>query len=179
MKAKLGNFPKKGNSRKIKTQIDPWDTWNMDHTLAIIVYPMLLQLKATKHGTPSELVADVGGEEYAEQYSFDFYKETHNDAFDEATKRWDEILDKMIWSFEQLAMIEYDSQYFHGTRDWDFVKTNKQYPNPVTGKVEPTYQMVDKNPKSHWFDADGLQLHEDRIQEGLDLFAKYYRSLWD
>jgi hypothetical protein len=39
--------------------------------------------------------------------------------------------------------------------------------------------MVDKDPNSHWFDGDGLELHEKRIQEGLDLFAKYFRSLWD
>lgn len=179
MKVKIGKYPKKGNRRKINLHIDPWDTWNMDHTLATIIYPMLLQLRASKNGVPGEIVADVGGENYVAQDSFDFYKETHNDAFDKATKRWDEVLDKMIWSFQQLTIVDYNSKYFHGVGNWDFVETNKQYPNPVTGKLEPTYQMVDKNPESHWFDAEGLQLHEDRIQEGLDLFAKYYRSLWD
>jgi hypothetical protein len=39
--------------------------------------------------------------------------------------------------------------------------------------------MIDTNPEEHWFDAEGLQLHEDRIQEGLNLFAKYFRALWD
>ena len=38
--------------QKIKVRIDKWDTWSMDHTLAHIVLPMLVQLKETKHGAP-------------------------------------------------------------------------------------------------------------------------------
>ena len=33
------------NEQKVSVQIDPWDTWSMDHTLAHIVVPMLKQLK--------------------------------------------------------------------------------------------------------------------------------------
>jgi hypothetical protein len=61
----------------------------------------------------------------------------------------------------------------------DWIKSDKTYPNPVTGKIEPTWQMIDKNPDEHWYDGEGHQLHEERIQEGLDLFGKYYRALWD
>ena len=38
--------------QKIKVHIDHWDTWSMDHTLAPIILPMLIQLKETKHGAP-------------------------------------------------------------------------------------------------------------------------------
>ena len=178
MKVKINKFPKKGNRRKVEIQIDSWDTWNMDHTMALIIYPMLLQLKETKHGVPSNFV-DVGGEDYHSQESFDFYKETHNAAFDDKVKLWDEVLDKMIWSFKQLAFEDYESKYHHGKSEWDFVETDKKFPNPITGKMESTYQMVDRDPSSHWFDIDGQTLHEERIQEGIDLFAKYYRNLWD
>jgi hypothetical protein len=179
MKVKIGKFPKKGNRRKIDVQIDGFDTWSFDHTLANIIYPALLQLKATKHGVPSEVVDDVGGEDWKEQGSFDFYKETHNEAFDEACKRWDEILDKMIWSFQQLAIDDYDSKYHHGKAELDWIESDKTYPNPITGKIEKTYQMVDKNPDEHWYDVEGHELHEQRIREGLELFGKYYRNLWD
>lgn len=179
MKVNIGKFPKKGNRRKTNVSLDTYDTWNLDHTLALIIYPALLQLKALKHGIPSELVNDVGGEDYVAQDSFDFYKETHQESWDIAAKRWDEVLDKMIWSFRQLCIDDYGDLYHHGSSDFDFVETAKLYPNPVTGVPEPTYQMVDKDPDSHWFDAEGHQLHEDRIQEGLELFGKYYRSLWD
>jgi len=177
MKVKIGNFPKKG-SQKIDVQIDRWDTWNMDSTLAKIIYPMLIQLKAEKHGVPNDFV-DVGGEDFVDQMPFDFYRESHDAAWTEGAKRWDETLDKMIWSFEQLACKDYDAQYHHGRAEFDWIKTSKLYPNPVTGKMEPTYQMVDKNPEEHWYDFVGHMKHEERIQDGLELFGKYYRNLWD
>jgi len=178
MKVDIKKFPKKGNRRKIKIQIDPWDTWNLDNTLAKIIYPALLQLKATKHGVPQEF-AEVGGEEYRDQESFDFYKEDSDKLFEEKIKEWDVVLDKMIWSFQQLAEDGYDEQYHHGDAEYDWVETEQLFPNPVTGKMEATYQMVDKNPNDHWYDHIGHKLHEDRIQEGLELFGKYFRSLWD
>ncbi len=178
MKVKLGKFPKNNGNRKIDIKIDGFDTWNMDHTLALIIYPMLIQLKNTKHGVPHEIV-EVGGASHESQDSFEFYKDTHNESFDKACLKWDEILDKMIWSFGQLITDEYGDKYHHGTPKYDWVDSGKPYPNPVTGKMEPTYKMVDKNPDEHWYDAVGHQLHEERIQEGLELFGKYYRSLWD
>lgn len=178
MKVNIGKYPKKSDNRKIKVQIDPWDTWSLDHTLAKIIYPCLLQLKATKHGVPSEF-ADVGGEDYLQQKSFDFYEDTNGDAFKSGCERWDEVLDKMIWAFGQIANEDYDSKYHHGSAKYDWVITDQTYPNPITGVQEPTYQMVDKNPDEHWYDHVGHRLHEDRIQEGLDLFGKYYRNLWD
>jgi len=179
MKVRIGKYPKRGDRRKVDIQIDKFDTWSFDHTLAHIIYPALLQLKATKHGVPHEIVADVGGEDWEPQESFDFYKETHNEAFEIACKRWDEILDKMIWSFEQLMKDDYGDLYHHGKPEFDFVETDKLYPNPISGKMEKTFQMVDKNPDEHWYDVEGHRLHEERIQEGLELFGKYYRSLWD
>lgn len=179
MKIKIGKYPKGSGRRKIDVQIDNFDTWSLDHTLAHIIYPALIQLRATKNGVPSEIVADVGGEDYASQDSFDFYKETHNESWDIAAKRWDDILDKIIWSFEQLLKDDYDSLYHHGKTDWDWIESDRQYPNPITGKMEPTFQMVDKDPEAHWYDSEGHQLHEERIQEGLELFGKYFRNLWD
>lgn len=179
MKINIGKFPKGKTDRKIDINIEYFDTWNMDHTLALIILPMLLQLKETKHGVPSELVDDVGGEDYTEQDSFDFYKETHVESWEVASKRWDEILDKMIWSFQQLAVEEYDEKYHHGKADYDWLESDKMFSNPVTGKIEKAYQMVDKDPTSHWYDHVGHQLHEERIQEGLNLFGKFFRSLWD
>lgn len=177
MKVRLGKY-QKNDKRKIDVQIERFDTYSLDHTLAYIVLPALIQLKHTKHGVPSEF-ADVGGADYESQDSFDFYKETHNECFDIAVKRWEEILDKMIWSFQQILFDDYEKLYHHGKADYDWVKTDKTFPNPITGKVEDTFQMVDKNPTEHWTDYEGLRKHEERIQEGLELFGKYYRHLWD
>lgn len=178
MKVKIGAFPKKGSRRKININIDGYDCWSLDNTLAHIIYPALIHLKNNKHGVPSEFV-EVGGENWSQQDSFDFYKETHDEAWTEGAKRWEEVLDKMIWSFEQLCLVDYGAKYHHGKSEYDWVETDKTFPNPITGKVEPTWQMVDKNPEEHWYDHEGHMLHEERIQEGLDLFGKHYRSLWD
>ena len=56
-------------------KIDPWDTWSMYTTLSPIILPMLKQLKATKHGYPSDLTE----------------------------KQWEKMMDKMIWSFEMVC----------------------------------------------------------------------------
>jgi hypothetical protein len=178
MKVNIGKFPRGSASRRISVEIENFDTWNLDHTLALIIYPALVQLKMTKHGVPSDLV-EVGGENYSQQDSFDFYKESHSDAFNEACKRWDEILDKMIWSFEQLLKDDYDSLYHHGKAEYDWVESDKTMTNPLTGKVEKTFQMLDKNPNEHWYDFEGHQLHEERMREGFELFGKYFQSLWD
>jgi hypothetical protein len=178
MKVKIGKWTKTTNRRKVDIHIDSWDTWNADATLAMIIYPMLLQLRDTKHGVPSELVNEVGGEDYTDQSSFEFYKQTHDWAWEIASKRWDEILDKMIWSFQQLVEVDYDNKYHHGLGDYEFVESGNQFPNPVTGKMEKTFQMINKNPDC-WYDHVGHKLHEERVQEGLELFGKYFRSLWD
>ena len=119
MKINIGKYPKGNGQRKVNIQIDKFDTWSMDHTLAMIIFPMLLQLKETKHGVPNEIVSDIGGENYSEQQSFDFYSETYQESFDKACDRWDEILDKMIWSFQHEKII-----FFPGTKILTFCSMN-------------------------------------------------------
>lgn len=178
MKVKIGKYPKGNLDRHISVEIERHDTFSMDHTLAYIILPLLIQLKETKMGVPHEF-AEVGGADYDQQDSFDFYKETHKECFDIACERWNDILDKMIWSFQQLVDDDYEEKYRHGKSEYDWVKSDKTFPNPISGKVEDTYQMIDKNPKEHWTDYEGMRVHEERIQEGLNLFGKYFRNLWD
>lgn len=178
MQVNIGKYPKGSSQRKISVKIDGYDTWSFDHTLAHIIYPALLQLKEQKQGVPSDFVDNVGGEDYVDQMSFDFYSETYKESFDKKCQEWDDCLDKMIWSFEQIVKDDYEGLYHHGTTEYEWVETDRTYPNPITGKLEKTFQMVDKNPDSHWYDYEGHQLHEERIQEGLELFGKYFRNLW-
>ena len=110
MKINIGKYLKKGVNRKIDIKIEPFDTYSMDNTLALIILPMLLQLKATKQGVPQEF-AEVGGEDYHAQDCFEFYKEDQREMFDKRVKDWDTVLDKMIWSFQQIALEDYSQQY--------------------------------------------------------------------
>lgn len=177
MKVNISNY-KKASERRISVDIDRWDTWSADHTMALVILPLLLQYRENHHGIPNEFADHSGDENCQPQYLFDFYKESHDWAFDQGVKKWEETLDKMIWSFYQIV-VDDDSKYHHGRANFDWIKSDKQYPNPITGKVEDTFQMVDKNPTEHWTDYEGMRLHEERIQEGLDLFGKYFRNIWD
>lgn len=175
MKVNIGKYPKR-TPRRIKIEIEKFDTWGLDHTLSHIIYPALLQLKATKQGVPTDF-AEVGGENYVDQLSFPFYHDTQAEMFDEKITEWDVVLDKMIWSFKQLMMDDYDELYHHGDAGVYWEESGQEYLNPITHKLEKTYKMNHKN--NYFFDAEGLKKHEEQIQEGLDLFAKYYRNLWD
>ena len=175
------NLPKwnKADERKAEVRIDGWDTWSLDHTLALIILPALLQLKNTKQGVPASF-ANVGGEDYDNQFSFDFYEQTHNESFEIGCRKWDEVLDKMIWSFQQLIDDTWEEKYHHGEKpEFDWEKLDEVYTDPKTGKTEPLYKMVNKNEGKHYIDMNGLEEHQKRIDEGLELFGKYYRNLWD
>lgn len=102
-------------------KIDHWDTWSMYTTLSPIILPMLKQLKASKHGYPSDLTE----------------------------KKWEKMLDKMIWSFEMVCK---DDVFFHG---FDF-----------GGKYSAAqFRKYNK--------------HMEKVQEGLKLFGERYLDLWD
>jgi hypothetical protein len=55
----------------------------------------------------------------------------------------------MIWSFEELNKDDWERQYF------------------------------EENPDEMKWDKDGWTKHNERIQNGLTLFGKYFRNLWD
>lgn len=179
MKVNLRRYKRGPGERKLDIKIDPWDTYSLDHNISLIILPMLLQLKYTKNGIPSDMVNSIGSD-IDSNYTFDFIKDDEKEVFEMGCDKWDETLDKMIWSFAQLSIQDdYDDKYHHGTMDMGWEKTGKQFLNPLTGKMEETYTVVDKNPGEHWYDYIGHQLHDKRIQEGIDLFAKYFRALWD
>ena len=49
-----------GEAERVENvQIANYDTWNMDYTLGLIAYPMLLQLRETKPGSPLVDLEDV------------------------------------------------------------------------------------------------------------------------
>jgi hypothetical protein len=156
MKVYIGNWPKNpAKERKVDIRIDKWDTWSMDNTLSLIIEPMLKQLKETQNGHPC-LTTHEGCEGCS------------------CETQWAEILDKMIFAFESLNN-DYEDQYHSG--EMDIVWT----PIDAHGNETPDgeYRRMDKGPNdTHKFDTDGWKNHEARIQEGLELFGKYFRSLW-
>ena len=141
MKVKIGDYPKYNYwldrlfgwnpKQKISVRIDKHDTWSMDHTLAHIILPMLVQLKENNHGYPSGLTE----------------------------KKWDDIMDEMIWAFEQKLRDNWEDDYYG-----PYIESEDK--GELFGRFE-------------WVDDEGRQKHQERMTNGFKLFGKYYENLWD
>lgn len=159
-------------------KIDRWDTWSMDHTLSRIALPMLRQLKATKHGAPNVDDFDVPEHLQSTAPGARDSCEHEWDIDDNHFKRWDWIMDQMIFAHESKLNDDWQEQFWTGKwGDTKWIKTDREYPNPETGVMEATYQM--ENTGDRTCDWDGLNAYEKRIQNGFRLFGKYYSHLWD
>lgn len=161
--------------QKIRVRIDKHDTWSMDHTLAHIILPMLKQLQETKHGSP--LVDDEDVPEELKSTSAP-PKENEWDIDDNHFKRWDWVLDEMIFAFECKLNDEWDNEFWTG--EWgksEFVETGEEHFNELTNKTEKLYTMT--NSGNRTCDWEARQKVQDRITNGFRLFGKYYENLWD
>ena len=126
MKVRIGPYRK---NRAEKIEIEPFDTWSMDATLAMIIHPMLVQLKDTQHGHPDKVTE----------------------------KEWDDILDEMIWAFEQKCRDDWMEDYYN-------------YEEDASEKFG--VKLVSSDPQ-------GLKAHQERMTYGFKLFGKWYEALWD
>jgi len=154
--------------RNVKVRIDDFDVWSMDSTLAYIILPMLKKLKRQQHGAPYTEDSDVPENLRSTNAP---KKENDWDTDMWHFERWEFILDEMIWTFEQL----------HPDNDWE-----QQY---HTGNIDILWKPCEdkegcsemtRGPKdTHVFDKEGYMAHDARINNGLRLFGKMYRGLWD
>ena len=153
--------------RTIKVQIDRWDTWSMDHTLGYIVLPMLKQLKATKHGSPFVDDKDVPAELRSTAAP---PKENDWDTDENHFKRWDWVLDEMIFAFETKAgsLEDWEDQFHTGEHDIQWKKLEGGNSEMIRGPNDTSK-----------YDMKGRKAYQKRISNGFRLFGKYYENLWD
>lgn len=157
MKVEIGPYVDGDDEeRKVDIRIDSYDTWNMDHTLALIIHPMLIQLKETKQGAPCVDKEDTPESLWPNEAEEALYKKNGQTDI-HFFARWDYVLDEMIWAFEQMT-IDWEEQYYG---EWveDETKTLGGY--------------------SVNADHEGRIAHQYRMAKGFELFGKYYFSLWD
>jgi len=142
---KLYNFRIRKGYQRTYIKIDKYDSWNAYCTIGKLIIPILKELKETTQSWPS-----------CEEVP------TFED--------WEKILEKMIWSFEELVEDSWEFKYTLVEPEIDWEKheddEGKIY-KPLRWKVEGEY------------DYEGMENHAKKIQEGLDLFAKFFRNLWD
>lgn len=155
-------------------KIDYWDTWSMDHTLSPIILPMLKQLKATKHGYG--MIDDEDVPEELRSTNAPPHSEYEWDG--NAEKRYEYVLDEMIFAFEHLVDDSWEDAYRSGNIDHKWVPVDAQG-NEVP-KGEHKYMQMAQGPNHTYVcDYDGIKKVNDRIDAGLKLFGKYFRTLWD
>jgi hypothetical protein len=138
-------------------KIDQYDTWSMDHTLAHIIHPMLVQLNKTKHGAPFTEDDDVP--KYLRSHMAQ-PKEYEWDTDSLHFMRWDWILNEMIWAFEQEIKDDDEDQFFDHSESRGIKDFNESM-------------------KKLKVDHEGLEAHQKRKANGFRLFGRYYQNLWD
>lgn len=84
---------------------------------------------------------------------------------------WVEVLNKMIFAHEAIASETWEDQFYTGEVDVSFVPVSDDEDAGSTVVTGPNHTLK--------FDADGYDAFDARINEGLELFGKYYRGLWD
>jgi hypothetical protein len=158
MQVKLGRFPKGDTERKISVKIDKWDSWNADHSLALIAAPLLVQLKETKHGSPN--VDDVDVPEHLRSTATP-PKVNEWDTDDNWHPRWDYVMGEMIYAMQEIANYKEGSNIF-----WDHSEVDES-----TDVMQQIRAMK--------VDDKGLEEYNNRVQKGCELFGKYFQALWD
>lgn len=156
--------------QKVKVKVDPWDIWGVDDTLSMVILPVLLAYREGINGGPYVDDSDVPESLRANLKEDQDFLENPDDNWH---ARWEWVVDEIIWTFQQLQP-EYDweEQYRSGEIDivWE----------PVTmGTNEEQFFRMCKGPNdTYTADYDAIKKHQERINNGLRLFGKYYQGLW-
>ena len=164
-------------------KIDYYDTWSMDSTLADIILPMLKQLRDTKHGSPlidlddvPEELRMVGYEDGSSQFllEFDDNKQYQNESWEMTHRRWEWVLNEMIFAFDHFVDDTWENEYSSGVIDTVHV------PCEWYEDGKPKLYSIEYGPNhTYKCDYEGMNKVYRRMDNGFRLFGKYYRGLWD
>jgi hypothetical protein len=139
--------------RKIHVEVHEHDCWSADTTLAHIITPVLIKLRELKHGVAWVEHSDVPKEmrKTADDFKDTEYSWSETGCY--APEYWDYVMGEMIWAFQSVL-------------DED-------------GERETWYTWDENHEKIVNFDKKKYDEYMNRQKNGLILFGKYYRSLWD
>jgi len=133
MKVNIPPYPDTGGKRKEEIKIHSYDVFSMDHTLSLIIYPMLKEFK--RQNTKNASTPWTDHKDFpANLKDTDEIDPNAPEMTGYSRKRWEHLIDELLWTFKQI-----------------------------------------KNGEDHLDDKK----KEARLNHGLYLFGKYYRSLWN
>jgi len=138
------------------------DTWDLDSTLSPIICAGLKKFKEvisdkkqnSSVGVPCNLLIDSG------------LDPQNDEDVDKGFELWLETLDKMIYSFEDIEpdLDDYSVSFVYDKEDIDSGFSWKN--------LRPSDEVA-------YADFRGAEdKHAAKVQEGLELFARYFKNLW-
>jgi hypothetical protein len=146
------------------------ETWNLSFTMAEWVLPRLKHLRNNLHGVPANL--EKGYDSIGHCVSpEDVEKQKPEDRYDLTIEEWESKLDKMIYAFEFVVNEDeilnkcYPEDYKWGFTTKECEDTDLAVEVVWNDKREPDYTYYKECAAKH--------------EEGMKLFALYYRHLWD
>lgn len=145
----MNNRQRKKWLKKHGKYVNPKECWCLDYTIAEFVLPRLKKFKKDNNGYPGIL----SGED-----------------------EWDEILDKMILAFDYII---HDDDWWMFNLKYDYTSGLKFEEVGRENGFIRTHIV-----KEDWVDEIEQNYHieakrrNDVIEEGLELFVKYFRNLW-
>lgn len=149
----------RGSIRKNVVEIDSYDVWSCDYTLAQIIHPLLVKFKEStrsygkieKEDVPQELHATYNEEGYS-------YEAFH----------W--VLDEIIFAMQEIANDKDNEPLYHtktGTMEFGEI-------DPETGTGPLIFDGWESTPES----VAAYKAYHDRLQNGCRLFGLHFQNLW-
>lgn len=159
MKAYIGPYQEHDLPRITQIEIDKYDSWSADQTIAMIAAPIIKQLKETNHGfafvkaedCPEEL-RTTGDDRFAED----------EERYKEQQARWQYVQGEILWAMEEIASGKPGYESFY------------EYPETLPESISISEML-----KQTKVNKEGLENYAKRLQNGCELFGKYFMDLWD
>ena len=138
-------------SKQHDLYVNPRECWCLDYTIAKFVLPRLKQFKKDNIGYPERDEADT-------------------------PEKWDEILDRMILAFEYVI----DDDWWIDNPRYDYTEglEMKFVQDESSGFNHIIFEQTEHSKEIKKVYIEERKRRQTVIQEGLDLFAKFFQDLW-
>ena len=135
--------------QRIERGFDDTELWNLEYTIAKYILPRLIEFRKVMNGYPGDV-----------------------ESFDE----YEEIVDKMIYAFDHIVNENWYTEKLEKEIgiNWDGCYKTTKLPDG-NYQLDHTEKYDDEKFAKYHKEQDDVG---SKIEEGLRLFSKYFRSLW-